>query len=252
MRRWTEFCLAAAACLLAGCNQPAVALKPPAFQSSENTVRDWNAVAYRIAAEMAWRGLLPPAYGQPEPPIAVPPPVVPPPAVFVRVLAPDSAFLREVADTLEADILNRGGAIARAPAGATVVNLDVDFVQWSPRDKPPGLLGTTVAVAAIPGIVLGAAAPMSPWAAADAATWTALGLGAFSDLVIALTPTSNAEAVWKATIMAEDRLIMKLQEPVYIRDRDIPLYAKAAQLTPITSWAGEDPPLAARRLRYDP
>ena len=106
----------------------------------------------------------------------------PPKPVFVKVLAQDFAFARMVASELEADVLRSSGTVARSPYGATVVNLDVDFVRWSPRNKPPGLLGTTAAIAAIaaiPGNVIGASAPMSTWTAADTASFAALGYGLF-------------------------------------------------------------------------
>jgi hypothetical protein len=245
MRRQTMLCLAAATCFLVGCNQPAVTLKAPAFQSSENTVRDWNDVAHKIGSGMASLGLVP-AYERPEPTN-----MQPPKPVFVRMQAPDSAFIQEVANELEGDILRRGGIVARTPAGATVVNLDVDFVRWGPRDKPPGLLGTTAAVAAIPGIVIGASMPMSTWTAANAAGFTAAGVGVLADGIVALTPTMNAEAVWKATIITNDSVVMKLQEPIYIRAPDIALYAKAANLEPLPSWNSVTP-LQARLIRYDP
>jgi hypothetical protein len=245
MRRYTIYCLAAAGCVLAGCNQPAVTPKPPAFQSSENTVRDWNDVADRIASEVAFLGLAPSDVQ------AGAASVTPPKPIFVRVQAPDSAFVREVANELEGDILRRGGVIARTPAGATVVNLDVNFVRWGPRDKPPGLLGTTASVLAIPGIVMAASAPMSPWTWADAAAFTAVGVGVLSDAAIALTPTMNAEAVWEATIVTNDRVVMRLQEPVYIRAKDIPLYRKETSLSPVASWSS-DAPLRPRLVRFDP
>ena len=92
---------------------------------------------------------------------------------------------------------------------------------------------------------------MSTWTAADAASFTALGVGALADALIAMTPTMNAEAIWKASIVTNNRVIMTLQEPVYIRAPDIPLYAKATSLGPIASW-GSDTPLAVRAIRYDP
>jgi hypothetical protein len=245
MRHQTTLYLAVASCLLVGCNQPAVTLKAPAFQSSENTVRDWNDVAHRIASQMAILALVP-SPGQAEPTN-----VAPPTPVFVRVQAPDSAFIREVADELEGDIMRRGGIVARTPAGATVVNLDVNFVRWGPRDKPPGLLGTAAGVLAVPGIVIAASTPMSTWAAADAASFAAVGIGVLADGIIALTPTMNAEAVWEATIVTNDRVVMKLQEPIYIRARDIPLYATATNLGPVSSWSSYTP-LRARPIRYDP
>jgi hypothetical protein len=232
MQRTVTVCLAAITCLLGGCNQPAVTLKAPAFQSSENTVRDWNDIAHRIASEMAARGLLP-SSRQPVPANAT----LPLP-VYVRAPAPGSAFLRVVASELEADILQSGGSVARTPYGATVVNLNVEFVRWSPRDKPPGLIGTTAAIAAIPGIVIGASAPMSTWTAADAASFAALGYGLFADAIIALTPLTNTEAIWEATIVTDDRVLLRLQELVYVRAGDIPLYARAGDVPLISSGGG--------------
>jgi hypothetical protein len=221
--------------------------KAPAFQSSENTVRDWNDVAHRIASEMAWLSFVP-SYPTEQPQSVN---TQSPRPVFIRAQAVDSAFVQHVADELEADILRRGGTIARSPSGATVVNLDVNFIQWGPRDKPPGLLGTTAAVLAVPGIVMGASAPMSTWVAADAAAFTAAGVGILADAAIALTPTMNAEAVWQATIVTSDRMVMKLQAPVYIRASDISLYAKETSLSPVTSWSS-NAPLRPRQIRYDP
>jgi hypothetical protein len=112
MRAHTTLCLAALG-LLGACNQPAVTLKPPAFQSSENTVRDWNDVAHEIATQLAAHGLLAgnaPAPGQP---------AYPPKPIFVMVHAPGSAFVHQVAIELKAEVLARGGA--RIPSGATVV-----------------------------------------------------------------------------------------------------------------------------------
>ncbi len=199
-------------CLIAGCNQPAVTLKAPAFQSSENTVRDWNDVAYSISSEMAARSLVPPYPTEQPQAVNMPPPK----AVFIHPQAINSAFIRHVADELEADILRRGGPVARSSDGATVVNLDVNFIRWGPRDKPPGLLGATLGLLAIPPIVIGASMPMSTWTAVGAGAFTALSVGVLADGLVAMTPTMNAEAVWQAPIVTNDRVVMKLQEPVYI------------------------------------
>ena len=239
-------CLGAAALLLSACNQPAVSLKPPASQDSENTVRDWDVVAHKITAQMTARGLLPAAMIQPQ--TSPSPPLRP---VHVRVAAPDNAFLREVANQVEADILQHGGAIARTPAGATVVNLDVSFVQWSPRDKPPGMLGTEAAAIAATGAVLAGSGPYSYVGALTAAGITAGIVGVAADFSTAITPTSNTEAVWEATVVAGDSVLMRLREPVYIRNNDIALYAKSTDLAPASSW-GSSRPLPAVRVRFQP
>ena len=267
MRDCIVLCLAAASVVLTGCNQPAVTLKPPAAQSSENTIRDWNDVAHTIVAGMTARGLLPSPQTVATTTVTTTrqqqlpngfmsdtwrteqtAPFVRP--IFIRVQAPDSAFVRQVASELEADILDRGVPVARRPDGATVVNLDVNFVRWGPRDKPPGLIGTASAVAAIPGLVLGASAPMSLWTATDAAASTTGGFGILSDLIVAATPTMNAEAVWEATIVTNDAVVMKLQQPIYIRAPDIPLYAKDTSLAPVSSWSN-NAPLAGRPIPFN-
>ncbi len=243
MRSLAMFCLFAGSWLLAGCNQPMVSLKAPASQSSENTVRDWNDVAQAIASGMQAKGLLPMA-GQPAPASVSMP-------VYIRVQAPDSTFVRAVADALESDILASGGTIARTAEGATVVNLDVTVISWGPRDKPPGPIATSAALLALPGIVLGDSAPMATWTAADGFGAAIAGISILADLGIATTPTMNAEAIWDATVMTGDRVVMKLHEPVYIRQPDIPLYAKVMSLGPVASW-GSGERLPVRRVRYDP
>ena len=165
--------------------------------------------------------------------------------------SPIRRSLKRLVAGLEADILRGGGVIARSPAGATVVNLDVNFIAWGPRDKPPGLLGTAAGILAIPPIVIGDSAPMSTWTAANAAAFTAVGIGMLTDLAIALTPTMNAEAIWSATVVTEDQIVLRLEEPVYIRDKDIPLYRKTASLAPTDSWTTQRP-LTSRQIRYAP
>src|SRR4051812_38731565 len=151
-------CLGATLLLASACNQPAVSLKPPAFQDSENTVRDWQSIGHTITTGMAARGLIPSAPMQPQ---SASPAVTRP--VHVRVESPESPFLKEVANQIEADVLQRGGTTARPPAAATVVNLGVDFVRWSPRDKPAVPPGTEAAAALITGTEPAAAAPYSRW-----------------------------------------------------------------------------------------
>ena len=233
--------LAASFAVLAGCGQPAISLKAPAFQSSENTVRDWNDVAHEINNEMGKRGLIP-FYLNGQPQFTAGATYLP---VFIRVQGPDSTFLNQVAGELEHDILQAGGMISRRPDGATIVNLDVNFVKWGPRDKPPGLLGTTAAVAAIPGLVISASRPMSLWTSVDAAAATAGGVGILFDGLTAMTPATNSEAVWEASIMTDDRVVMRIREPVYIRSADIPFYMKTTDIGPAPSWKA----LAASRPR---
>jgi hypothetical protein len=156
-----------------------------------------------------------------------------------------------VAERLQSEILKAGGVVSRSPADATVVNIDVDYVRWAPRDKPPAGFGTLAGILTIPATVISANQPMSTWTSADAAIFTAVGAGAATDLFVALTPTMNAEAIWSATIVANGQVVMKSSEPVYIRAGDIPLYAKATTIGPTSSWDGQKP-LAVRTIHYEP
>jgi hypothetical protein len=190
--------------ILSACNQPAVSIKAPAVQDSENTVRDWHVAAHRVTDEMAARGLLPAALAraQPQPSSNFRP-------VHVRVESPESAFLKEVAGEVQAEVLRRGGTVARTPTTATVVNLGVDFVRWSPRDKPPApLIAAGTAGALLTGAALASAAPYSTAGALAAAGITAGAWGLASDAVLAMTPMSNTEAILQATIVTRDSVVM--------------------------------------------
>jgi hypothetical protein len=100
--------------------------------------------------------------------------------------------------------------------------------------------------------VIGASVPMSRWTAADTAAFSAVGLGVAADTIIALTPTSNAEAIWDASVVTDEQVVMRLRQPVYVRNRDIPLYTKTADLTQVASWSDGGAVLAPRLLHLDP
>jgi hypothetical protein len=179
-------------------------------------------------------------------------PAPPPPRpIYVRVAVPDSAFLREVAAEIEADVLRRGGTVSRTVIDATVVNLGVSFVQWSPRDKPPGPLGTVTAAAIVTGALLADAGPYSYAGALTAAGVTAGAAGVAADIAVAMTPRSNTEAVWEATIVSADSVIMRMRDRVYIRNGDIGLYATGTDLAAASSWS-ESRRLPAAPVRYQP
>ncbi len=94
--------------------------------------------------------------------------------------------------------------------------------------------------------------PLSTWAAAGVVSAGLLGVGVLADGIIAITPTTNAEAVWEATIISHDQILMKVQEPVYVRADDLALYAKTVNLSPLTTWSSSTMPLGVRAIRFDP
>ncbi len=226
-------------CLLANCSMPAVALKPPAFQDSVVTVRDWRGVADQIANEMVIRGLLP---DPPNPQAASQPRY----ADYINIVAPDSAFLHEVAAQLQSKILHRGGTITVSPVGATVINLDVDVIRWSGH-RFPGGGGTIAGLAAGTGVLLANGGPLSSAEGFGIAT----GVGMAADLVAAITPRTNVEAVWQASVLVGDKLVLDIRRPIYINPGDIPLHASNTHLSAMSSPGAPltSPPV---RLRYDP
>jgi hypothetical protein len=200
MRPCTTLCFVAL-CSLSGCYQPIITPRLPDLQSAEVTIRDWNTIAHRIASALASRGLVP---SESTDVLMSAPAAVSVKAVFVRVQAPDSAFINEVAIELERDILSGGGTIARTPSNATVVNLDVDFVKCGPRPHRADFGG------------------------------------------------DYAEAIWQASVVTGDRVIMQLQRPMYIQTQDIPLYSKTVNLSRSVSWNDNAAALPARQIRLAP
>ncbi len=149
MRLRGIFYLAATACSLVGCHQPMATPKPPTFQSTEISVRDWKNAAHDVSSELESLGLVPSQWPK------GPTPTAPLRPVFVEMQRTDSIFLREAADELAGDILRRGGIIARAPNYATVVSLDVDVVHWTPGDLfPPSTEAVLKATVTIEGQVV--------------------------------------------------------------------------------------------------
>ncbi len=122
-------CLAAAAVLsgcvdrplvqprLTGLNVQARFLQP---QQRADSLRDWDLSARSVADDMARHFLLPNPYGP-----------SPSTTYYIHSQAPGSAYLHEVAAALRIEIEVRGGTVALAPAGALVVNLDINLLQES-------------------------------------------------------------------------------------------------------------------------
>lgn len=230
---------------LAGCMRPAVAPKPFSMQDSQNSVQDWNGVAQRVADAMTGRGLLAP---RPTPgAVTSGVQVARDRMIYVQPLAVGSPFLDQVRTALESEIIARGETVALSPAGATVVNLDVRVINWSGslRRSAPSLAALGLATGG--AYVLGMNGPYTPAAAFGIAAGTGLAL----ELLRALTPDTNVEAVWEASVQTDDRLIMKAHAPVYIQAGDIGLYATRLHFGPRTSYV-QPTRLSGVRLRYVP
>jgi hypothetical protein len=219
------------AVLAAGCSAPAVAPKPPTFQQSGTHISDWNRVAARIADGLQRSGYL-----------AVP--GSPANTFHVRAMMADSTFLQGVRQSLEGEIMRRGGMVERSAGRAIVVNLDVDIVRWGGRlPRPGGLQSAAGAVVGL-GIMIGDAAPLTAFEGALAVT----ALGVIGDIAETVTPRFEAEAAWTATIHDGERLAFQMREPMYIHANDVPIYQGALRTAPISS--GASAPLLARPIRY--
>ena len=216
--------------IVGGCTQPAVAPKAPSFQASENTARDWNTVAGRIANLMSERGYLAPPAN-----LKMPTPQTPVSygRFFVNVVAPGSTFLHEVRAGLQTEILARGGTVSRSPADAAVVNLDVDVVHWGPRTNGTGGLGTVAGLATGAAILLASGGPYS----SASGFGIAAGTGIAVDAILSLVPDTNVEAVWEASILRGGEVLMEVSGPVYVGRYDAPLYESATHFRAMDSFA---------------
>jgi hypothetical protein len=117
--------LAVAALGLSGCSQPLSAPHAPIFQQSAGAVIHWEASARRVFDSME-------ALGAIETPMhpARPGQAPSPGPYYVYIQQPGSTFLEEVRNTFEYLLMKQGAQVVRSPGGATVINLDIDAVQW--------------------------------------------------------------------------------------------------------------------------
>lgn len=202
-------------------------------------MRDWDSVAQQIVTEMAQRGLLPDPVNPQTVMVARYP-------YYISLSAPDSLFLHEVRSALQSEILHRGGTVKLSPAGAMLINLDVDIVRWGGR-RYPGGLATLAGLAAGAGFLLAGNGPLTP----AAAFGVAAGAGIATDAILALTPQTNVEAVWQASAVIGDELKFDIRRPIYISAADIPLHGSRTRLSPLSS-PGAAISATPVRMRYDP
>lgn len=205
MRLRSAFVLAALFSL-AACADPPVGPHTFATQRAATSMHSWNEVARTMVGAMERQGLLP----DPNNPANSTPPERP---FFVHVTVPGSAFLAFVKDSLETEIMDRGGRIAVRPQGATVLNLEVEAVRWS--------AGGTGGVAGVGG-----------------------GLEALRSGV----RVYGAEVVWQITALTRDELRFRARGPVHIRPDDLALFHSGPSIGPLAS-PGPAGTLPARNIR---
>jgi hypothetical protein len=210
---------------LAACAEPGVVPRPPALQQTASNMRDWDAAAVRLVDSMAHEGFIP----APTPPPLGRTPF--PTPYYINVMAQGSTFLEVVRQSIERELLMRNLPVARSPDGATVLNLTVDVVHWGSSIPYSGGALTAIGLAGAAGTAIAAAGPITATSAA------VLGAGALAatDVGLSVMPDSRTELVWRASIFAGDRVMMKGAEVLYVSADDAPLYLGSGALPPLTS-----------------
>jgi hypothetical protein len=93
------------------------------FHSTVGDVRQWHHEAVLFVKSMEEKGFIPSSSPVPG--------VVPyPPPYYLNVMVTGSTFLEEFRQAVEAELLRRHLDIARSPIGVTVINLDIDLLDW--------------------------------------------------------------------------------------------------------------------------
>ncbi len=201
--------------LAAGCTSPAVGWKEPAVQEAATNVRDWRDIAEAAVLSMEQKGAIPTPGHPPRMDGSLP---LPGP-YYVHVLSQGSTFLEELKLGIEQRLQKRGFPIARTPAGATVLNLDLDVVTWSGERPFDGYVPLALAVDA--------------------------------DAVVGALPTPDTEAAWTITVFHGDRMVVKCSDIIYIASGDIPLYRGRVTIAALASPGGTMLG-APRQIRYAP
>jgi hypothetical protein len=71
------------------------------------------------------------------------------------------------------------------------------------------------------------------------------------DAILAMTPQTDTEAIWKASVVSADRVVLSISGPVYIGPSDASLYLSETRLSPMVSFSAANQPIP-RQLRFVP
>jgi len=95
--------------------------------------------------------------------------------------------------------------VVTVPAGATVLNLDVDWARWG-SDRDPGGIFTAIFGTTLLGLLVPLAYPV------------------MIDTLIAETPNHDAEAIWRASVVTPTQVLWQTRAPLYVYSADLPLF----------------------------
>ena len=143
--------------------------------------------------------------------------------IYVRPVDSGTPFARAFTDLLIQKFLERGHTVATRPAGAVVVNYDVQVVPHERRD-PNGYMPGDWTIATTAGYVL--------WEATD---WSAksgkaalLAAGPILDLITTvrhvLADVPNTEVVVSTAVLDDHNYLLRTADVFYVNDADARLF----------------------------
>ncbi|MFO1060003.1 MAG: hypothetical protein U1E53_23930 [Dongiaceae bacterium] len=240
------------AAALAACAQPVVTPRLASTQPKLRTARHWHEMASAVADQLAARLKLikdASASGHlvdgtaPVATLAARP-------IYVRPLDPGMPFSDAFHDYLVLQLMVRGFTVATQPAGATVVNYDVQLLAYD-HGAPWGYPYVPGGVPAVTAMGVGVAAGV----AASPAVGALAAAGA-ADVVLTaakvLGDQPNTEVIVTTEVVDEHAYVFRNVETFYIEDEDAALYAASYNgkpARPLPTGPSIPAPISARTLR---
>jgi hypothetical protein len=214
---------AAASVAMTGCSYPLKEPRPISLQQSLESASHWDEVANTTADKVA-SGLSRIAdmesghqLGDAQITLASRP-------VYVRPVDSGTPFAQAFRDLLIQKFLEKGHAVATQPAGAVVVNYDVQVVPHARNVGQEGYVPGDWTIGSTLGYVL--------WEGADWSTNSKqaalLAAGPILDLITIarhyLTDVPNAEVVVSTAVLDERAYLLRTADVFYVNDADARLY----------------------------
>jgi hypothetical protein len=222
MNRKALMLAAAAVGVLSACASPLKEPRPVSFQQSLESASHWNQMA-NTTAEKVLTGLSQVAdmdagqiLGDTQVSLGSRP-------IYVRPVDSGTPFAQAFTDLLIGKFLERGHTVATRPAGAVVVNYDVQVVPHERRD-PSGYMPGDWTITSTAGYVL--------WEAADWSTRSGKAAllvgGPILDLITTtrhmLTDVPNTEVVVSTVVLDDHNYLLRTADVFYVNDADARLF----------------------------
>jgi hypothetical protein len=240
------------AAALAACAQPTVTPRLASTQEKLRTARHWHEVASSVADEITKRfqlikdvgatGHILDGAAQPATLAARP--------IYVRPLDPEMPFSEAFHDFLVLQLMARGFSVSTSPAGATVVNYDVQLLPYDhgpPWGYPyfPGAATVITAMGVGVAQAVASSSAAGALAAAGAADVLLTAAKVFGDM-------PNTEVIITTEVVDEQSYVFRNVQVFYIEDEDARLYAASfgtKPARPMPTGPSIPAPIPARTLR---